>query len=734
MATVSVNITGNNASLLAAVKAAEAALGRLPAASDAANKSLGNITKTGKDIQNSLGAIRLDAIVNLGRTAVGAVAQLARLSDEAQNLRGRILGLVDSGNQVGSWFTRITDISSRTGVSLDGTSEAFQKIALATKPLGYNIDQAASATETLNKLLTMTGTSGPAAASAMYQIGQALGRGTVAYEDLKQLQESAAPVLAKIAEQFGMTAQQFLKEVQAYKIGSGDIMRALANMKGEVDNSFGQMPVTFSRASNALRNSFIKALDDLEQQTGIFSKLAEGITYLSQNLDKVVPLVAAFAAAWIGFKVAGVVAYVVELGLALGIMAINATRATTAVGLMSALRGGLPGLIAGVVALGAGYLAFDKVSDVMKGLDEDSRRAKNDIDATTSSTKKLTDAARILKAEGPLLDLKALNSASEDFIKQYELISGMVGMSGLRLEQEQAIAQFAKQQLTTYEKIKGTQAAQNIRNAMGASQVGKRAQELGSGTPTQMEADYAVTQKAIQAMRDSGRYKQQELDDLEVLQNKAKLDRILSQEQGAAEARMKMAGVTNQGIIDAVKTQMEQVKMAQQGGVVGVQGVLGALDTVYSAMGTKSKAAFETHKKLATAQALISTYQAAAMAIAAPPGPPWSFIYVAGAIAAGMAQISAINSQQFSGRALGGPVMGNQSYIVGERGPEIFTPSTSGGITRNQDIGGGGGANINFTIQANDAQGFDDLLIQRRGMITQIIRDAMAEQGQRSRM
>jgi len=39
-------------------------------------------------------------------------------------------------------------------------------------------------------------------------------------------------------------------------------------------------------------------------------------------------------------------------------------------------------------------------------------------------------------------------------------------------------------------------------------------------------------------------------------------------------------------------------------------------------------------------------------------------------------------------RADGGPVGAGKSYLVGERGPEIFTPGSSGGITANHDIGG----------------------------------------------
>ena len=172
--------------------------------------------------------------------------------------------------------------------------------------------------------------------------------------------------------------------------------------------------------------------------------------------------------------------------------------------------------------------------------------------------------------------------------------------------------------------------------------------------------------------------------------------------------------------------------MIQQGGVVGAQGMLGALMSVTGQMSQTSRKAFEAHKAAATAQAIISTYQAAAMAIAFPPGPPLSFIYVAGAIAAGLAQVAQIRSQQYSGRALGGPVMGGKSYIVGESGPELFTPSTTGNITRNSDLQGGGVTNVNFTIVANDTTGFDQLLASRKGVIQQIISDAMLEKGRRS--
>jgi phage-related protein len=49
------------------------------------------------------------------------------------------------------------------------------------------------------------------------------------------------------------------------------------------------------------------------------------------------------------------------------------------------------------------------------------------------------------------------------------------------------------------------------------------------------------------------------------------------------------------------------------------------------------------------------------------------------------------------GRAVGGPVIGGTSYLVGERGPEIFTPSGSGSITPNNRLGGSTTINLNVT-------------------------------------
>jgi phage-related protein len=57
-------------------------------------------------------------------------------------------------------------------------------------------------------------------------------------------------------------------------------------------------------------------------------------------------------------------------------------------------------------------------------------------------------------------------------------------------------------------------------------------------------------------------------------------------------------------------------------------------------------------------------------------------------------------------KAMGGPVTSGTSYIVGEQGPELFTPNRSGSITPNHALSGGGGSVINLTVNgAIDPEG-----------------------------
>jgi len=69
-------------------------------------------------------------------------------------------------------------------------------------------------------------------------------------------------------------------------------------------------------------------------------------------------------------------------------------------------------------------------------------------------------------------------------------------------------------------------------------------------------------------------------------------------------------------------------------------------------------------------------------------------------------------------RAMGGPVSAGKAYLVGERGPELFTPGQSGRITANDNLRGGGPS---ITVNV-DARGASDPEATKR-----LVRDGIFE-------
>lgn len=101
--------------------------------------------------------------------------------------------------------------------------------------------------------------------------------------------------------------------------------------------------------------------------------------------------------------------------------------------------------------------------------------------------------------------------------------------------------------------------------------------------------------------------------------------------------------------------------------------------------------------------------------------------------AQGTAMLMSGNPLGFLGfMAKGGAVGKNQPYVVGENGPELFVPNSSGQIQQSARGTGGGSTQVTFNINTLDASGFEDLLVRSRGTITSIINNAVNERGERS--
>ena len=134
----------------------------------------------------------------------------------------------------------------------------------------------------------------------------------------------------------------------------------------------------------------------------------------------------------------------------------------------------------------------------------------------------------------------------------------------------------------------------------------------------------------------------------------------------------------------------------------------------------KSMALFKAD---ALKKAFISLYEGAMKTFASIPF-PFNIVAVGGALAFGASLINKIKGFEKGGR----PPVGQPS-IVGEKGAELFVPDQAGTIVPNDKLGMSKNVTVNFNINTVDARGFNELLVNSRGTIVNLINSAMNEKG-----
>jgi len=150
------------------------------------------------------------------------------------------------------------------------------------------------------------------------------------------------------------------------------------------------------------------------------------------------------------------------------------------------------------------------------------------------------------------------------------------------------------------------------------------------------------------------------------------------------------------------------------------------LEGTLTIMSGHSAKAFKMLQAYHISKAIMKTYAAVTNAFEQYSS-PYNYLAAGSALAFGMAQVSQIRSQKFTARRQGGAVSENKPYMVGEGGPETFIPNSAGYIAPGV---GGKNVNVNFTINAVDTAGFQQLLANERGMIIGMINSAVNDKGQ----
>jgi len=603
---------------------------------DEASGSLGNLTQAGGKAASAMKSLA----VTLG--AAFGVREVMQAAEAYTTISNRLSLVTKSSDELYAAQSDLFEIAQRTRSPLEATAEVYQRLAQNAGSLGLSLSEVGDTTETINKLMVISGTSAQSAEAALTQLGQAFASGTLRGEELNSVMEQAPALAMAIAEGMGVTVGELRKLGEQGKITSLAVVDALKLQSDAVDKQFAQMAKTLGDAKTTIVNSFINIVGQMDKATGASSAIADSIVNLSKAMDDNV---------------------FVEFTRLTETWGATFRATTDALGQMDDHIGGVGAAIKAV--MGAGWKTFvDMPANIRTGIQLLTIEITDFVAKGVSGFQTLKEASKAIFTSDTISGAIARGDAR---FKAYE-DAYQASTAAILAENDNIKAQgeFLARRAELEKLLDGTGVLDSKPSGGGASTAApddkkkdKAPREVETNAiniQLQMEAE-ANRQVMMQEMEDAAnaqklmRLQEQfaseaELENLEYQRKLAdyaiyaEMQNIAESEQSRFREKMKLDHESRLLSIDK-KSAIEKRTHTQK-----------ALTDVAALMNTHSRKLFELGKAAAIANALISARESVVDAFkwgSKLGGPPLAFAFAAAAAAAQAANIASIASTSFGG-------------------------------------------------------------------------------------
>jgi tape measure domain-containing protein len=644
-----------------------------------------NASKVLRDISGSLGGL-----AKLAGAAFG-VREIARAIGAYQDFQNTIQAATSSTQEFASAQAALIRSSTENYRSIGETANIFSTLRFALDETAASTDEVARLTNTLQASFRIANTSTQNAASATAALAKAFQTGVIDARGFREIVSSTPNILLRLQAASGLSREAIFKLASEGRLSADGLRQALLETEDQTKKLAQASGVSLNDALAKLGNSFNLAVGSASETSGALKLINNILEFLADNMELVITAVAGLVAGLTAAAFIGAIANVVNLA-----------KAVRSVGVAAAFASGGLTVIAGLLGVGVA-LGAEKLYDYLNKSDEKIQQATGNTEKLATSTNKVKLASENILSAFDKYILK-LNNSEETNKRLQAIEEARLALGRQLTAEEQKRLNIALDQKAVREAEK---ALPTIAKQVGGTFADKN---------PDVEAE-RLKQEQLQILRDAGEISEQEYQTaIGVIQANAARARLERQKQ-EVEQTLKMLREGNASKADIEKLSQEQkVQVLYQGG-----------KDALNALAQFNEKAFKIAKALAIAESLQNTYRAVSNALATFPFP--LNIAIAGIMAArGYAEVQKIRGTQYTGaRRQGGLVGENQSYLVGEDGPEMFTPSSSGRITSNDQMSQG--VTVNFNISTVDADGFDEILINRRSTIVGIINEATNKRG-----
>lgn len=332
-----------------------------------AQKKHGDEIKKSTASANSLVSVLGRIATVTGATAL--VKSFLETSDTMSQIDAKLNNMVASESELVSLQNQIYQSAQRSRAAYTDTANLIARLGSNAKDTFNSNAELIQFAENLNKSFAIAGASQQEQSAATLQLTQALASGVLRGDELNSVFEQAPNIIQRIADYLNVSVGEIREMASEGQLTSEVVKNAMLSATNEINAEFEAMPMTLAQAftmgknaiQNALRGSFegwsdflnsdegqqamtrIINLFTLMAQVGVgaLSAIGQGALFVANNLDFILPVLAAIGAAYALMHAKAIAAAAAQVGGALASAAAWAVANWPVLLLIAVLAGAL---------------------------------------------------------------------------------------------------------------------------------------------------------------------------------------------------------------------------------------------------------------------------------------------------------------------------------------------------------------------------------------------------------
>ena len=642
-----------------------------------ATRALKGVQAQTTSLQSAFGGLRT-AIASIG---VGLLAkQAVNTASDFQALQLRLKVLTSEFGEFAGAQELVAKAQDRFNLSIVEATRGVTDIFARLRPLGISLKDIETTFLGFNTVAKLGGLNATEASAAFTQLAQALGSGRLQGDEFRSISEQVPQLLVAVSKETGIATEKLKKFASDGLLTSDIILRALAN---SADEGADKIEAIIDASPAETFKSFNNAV--LELQLSLGDKLLPVILKATEGLTELIEAVVTFVDSEAG------------------------TVTFTFIGIAAAIKGisiVIPIVTAQVTALKAGFAALTVASRISLG---SLVAYEATLKATSVGFANATIAANAFKVAiaktgigllvvGLGFLVAALIKANGEQKEFNDLLEfGSAAQITKNIEETEAKIEKLEKALTEVNQGGHSGRTEKIRINREIEEANKKVDELKANLEDAKLRDLGKEFEIIKKnLEDSNASLQKNNIISKGLTEEARIR--LEHEEAIKELEAKFEGEKLKELKALQETNLErkleglQIKRNTEEAKKLQNAFKQIGDDIATGISDALVDAIEGTRTLGeAARAIINDLASSLLRL----GINTFLSNAFGGIFSGL-----------SGElANGGTASAGRSYLVGERGPEIFTPKSSGTVIPNNQIGGGGIVNnINVNVSAEGMQ------------------------------